>query len=99
MTVLKMENAILVFVIRFHVQIVLKGGNVFRENAILRNASMPGIVHIKWFAKTIHALVTLTPLSAKVQVNVIQDKFAWMVCAKGQKSVANANYVLKDKSA
>ena len=48
MTVLTIENAILVFVMSLNVQmIVLKGGNVFRENAILQNAPMPGIVHIK----------------------------------------------------
>ena len=95
-----MENAILVFVMSFHVQmIVLKDGNVFRENAILQNAPMPGIVHIKWFAKTIHALADQTPFPAKVQLHVNQEIFAWMVCAKGQKNVANANYVLKDKSA
>ena len=40
MTVQTMENAIMVFVMSFHVQIVLKGGNVFRENAILQDAAI-----------------------------------------------------------
>ena len=38
MTVQTMENAIMVFVMSLNAQIVLKGGNVFRENASLRDA-------------------------------------------------------------
>ena len=50
MTVPTLEIVILVFVMRLHAPqtlIVMKSGNVFKANAILQNAPMPGNVHIK----------------------------------------------------